>query len=109
MGECKVGKTQCPSPLSILSHNRYYQHLAASPGLLQRRPGVQGMVPPLSRDSRFLREEAQVNGTWGLTGVKTGYLTNTLEGREVCQGEDGPPDSAGGGGGFPRGNEDQGG
>lgn len=104
MEECKVGKTQCPSPLSILSHNQYSQHLAASPGLLQRRPGEQGTVPTLSRDSWFLREEAQVNGTWGLTGVKTGYLTyNTLEGREGFQGEDGPPDSAGGGGGFPLG------
>ena len=104
MEECKVGKTQCPSPLSILSHNQYSQHLAASPVLLQRRPGEQGTVPTLSRDSWFLREEAQVNGTWGLTGVKTGYLTyNTLEGREGFQGEDGPPDSAGGGGGFPLG------
>ena len=104
MEECKVGKSQCPSPLGILSQNQYSQLPAASPGLLQRRPGEQGTVPPLSRDSRFLREEAQVNGTWGLTEEKTGYLTNTLEGREGFQGEDGPPDSAGGGGGgFPPG------
>lgn len=56
---------------------------------------VQGLTVPL--------QEAQVNGAQGLTGVTTGYVTNTLEGREGCQGKHGPPDSAGGGGEFPPG------
>lgn len=46
MGECKVVENQCPSPLSILSHNRFYQHLTACPGLLQRSPGERGTSLP---------------------------------------------------------------